>query len=320
MSDKQEHQDLAAAISSAKPKTKEPKSVRVLDSWIAHIEAEAGSERTGRLSWLVATTVVSAMLQEVVDASGSRFAQKGGTLLQHRLGSVARATKDLDGIVRGDIEDFLKEMDAQLRQNWGPIGFKRTEIELINTPAKIIKPRRFEVILTLHGQTWRRVKVEISPDEGKAGSTQEKISAPSLAAIGLPSPDYLVGMAMSYQIAQKIHAATDPHDPPVFVNERARDVVDLVLLKELCESTGQPTDAGIREAVIDIFESRAAEAKTLGRPARLWPAKVTVYPHWYEDYAVARDSTGIDLELDAAVDTIDLWLEGVMIPRHSRGL
>jgi hypothetical protein len=251
------------------------------------------------------------MLQEVVDASGSRFAQKGGTLLQHRLGTVARATKDLDGIVRGDIEDFLKEMDSQLRQNWGPIGFRRTEIELINTPTKIIKPRRFEVILTLRGQTWRRIRVEISPDEGNAGSTQEKMKAPSLAALGLPSPDYLVGMAMSYQIAQKIHAATDPHNPPVFINERARDIVDLVLLKELCESTGQPTTIGIRKAVIDIFEARASEAEALGRPARIWPTKVKAYPHWDEDYAAARDSAGIDLELDSAVAIVNRWLEEI---------
>ena len=38
----------------------------------------------------------------------------------------------------------------------------------------------------------------------------------------------LAGIAMSYQIAQKVHACTDPHDPPAFVNNRARDVVDLV--------------------------------------------------------------------------------------------
>jgi hypothetical protein len=40
----------------------------------------------------------------------NRFLLKGGTLLQHRLGGIARATKDVDGMVCGDIDDFLVDM------------------------------------------------------------------------------------------------------------------------------------------------------------------------------------------------------------------
>jgi hypothetical protein len=45
---------------------------------------------------------------------------------------------------------------------------------------------------------------------------------------------------MRYQIAQKLHAGSDPHEPPAYVNDRARDLVDLLLLKQLAESTGEP--------------------------------------------------------------------------------
>lgn len=57
--------------------------------------------------------------------------------------------------------------------------------------------------------------------------------APPLDRFGLPNVDGIVGMSMSYQIARKIHAATDPHDPPEYVNNRPRYVVDLVLLNSV---------------------------------------------------------------------------------------
>jgi hypothetical protein len=76
----------------------------------------------------------------------------------------------------------------------------------------------------LNGVTWRRVQIEVSPDEGHAGTAPEQIPSLSLAGFGLPIPDHLVSLSMLYQIAQKVHASTDPHDPPAFVNDRAPDV------------------------------------------------------------------------------------------------
>ena len=202
-------------LASLKPKTKDPHSINVLNRWVSLAETNLGLAQSGRLSWLIATTIATAKLQEIVDSAGeSRFLLKGGTLLQHRLAPNSRATKDLDGIVRDDIDDFLNHLDEKLEESWGVIEFERSDIELIEVPNKIIKPRRFELSLLLRGQTWRKIKVEVSSDEGMTGIKAEKFPAPSLAGFGLPTPDYLVGISMSYQIAQKIHAATDPHDPP----------------------------------------------------------------------------------------------------------
>ena len=173
---------LSEKMASLKPKGKEPRSIRVLDSWIAHAENELSIGQSGRLAWLIASTVVAAKLQQVIDCAGaSRFSLKGGTLLQHRLGLCARATKDLDGIVTGDIEDFLAALDAELMLPWGPLHFARTDAEIIRVPSRIVKPRRFEMVLSLRGDVWRRIKVEISPDEGQAGSSQEHVAAPKLA-------------------------------------------------------------------------------------------------------------------------------------------
>lgn len=300
---------LSEKMASLKPKGKEPRSIRVFDSWIAHAENELSIGQSGRLAWLIASTVVAAKLQQVIDCAGaSRFSLKGGTLLQHRLGLCARATKDLDGIVTGDIEDFLAALDAELMLPWGPLHFARTDAEIIRVPSRIVKPRRFEMVLSLRGDVWRRIKVEISPDEGQAGSSQEHVAAPKLAGFGLPTPDYLVGLALSYQIAQKVHAATEPHDPPMFRNERPRDVVDLILLKDLAERTGSPDVCDIYAAILDTFFSRGKEAKELGRPVRMWPAQITAYPHWRIDYAAAAESAKLDMSLEEAVDAVNRWL------------
>ncbi len=305
--------DIASSLGLAKPKNKEPRNRSVLDSWIACLETEINPSRSGRLAWLIASTVVTAKLQSVIDLDGkSRFSLKGGTLLQHRLGLISRATGDLDGIVCGDIDDFLRGLDSHLQEDWGTISFSRTEVELINTPAKIIKPRRFEMILSIKGQTWRRVVVEMSANEGLAGFVQETFEAPNLAPFGLPTPDFLVGMAMSYQIAQKIHAATDPHDPPKYVNRRARDVVDLVLIKDFVEIEKAPSERDIKVALVDIFTSRADEARTLGRTPRHLPAKVTAYSHWEHDYAEAAQSCGLGMSLDEAVSTVNSWIKNLV--------
>lgn len=301
-------------LEGLKDKAKEPSSVRVLSSWIDRAERELGNERSGRIAWLVASTVVAAKLQQVLDASGKpRFVMKGGTMLQHRLGMEARASQDLDGIVTEDLDDFLAKLDGLLGEDWGPVSFRRTPAEVIRVPSKVVKPRRFEMVLELRGKVWRRITVEVSPDEGGAGASQVAFEAPRLTAFGLPAPDSLAGIAMSYQIAQKVHACTDLHDPPASVNNRARDVVDLVLLKGLAEEVGSPTAAEVRLAAEDIFAARAAEARKLGRPARNLPAVVTAYPHWRADYESAANSAGLELGLEEAVTAVNSWLRDIGI-------
>ena len=88
---------------------------------------------------------------------------------------------------------------------------------------------------------------------------------------------------MRFQIAQKLHAVSDPHEPPTSINDRARDI-DLLLLRDLIAATGAPTIAEIRDASVAVFEARAAEAMQLGRTPRYWPPVLVGYPHWDDDY------------------------------------
>jgi len=302
--------NLAAALSTLPPKTKLPNSAHVLDNWVTQAESKLGSTR-GRLGWLVASTVVAAALQQAVDEQGQPlFLLKGGTMLQHRLPG-SRATADLDGLARGSIETVMGGLDDVLQRPWGPLILRRDPIEVIDVPGKLVKPRRFDVVVLLNGVTWRRIRVEVSTDEGGAGLNGECVAAPALGAVGLPTPDHLVTLALRYQIAQKVHAATDPHDPPVYVNDRARDVVDLLLLRDLARESGHPILTDIRVAIADIFDARATEAVATGRPPRRWPARLVAYPHWEASYKKAAESAGVTLTLEEAVAEVNAWLDEI---------
>lgn len=297
-------------LSDLRVKTTPPASVAILSQWIGHAEKLLEVPAAGgRMGWLVASTVVIAALQRAVDSTGApRFLLKGGTLLQHRLGLRARATSDVDGLVRGDLDEFVVALDDALAEPWGPLMLTRSEIEVIETPSRIIRPRRFDVVVSLKGQRWRRIQVEVAPDEGGAGAVSEVVPAPSLAPFGLPSPDELAALAMRYQIAQKLHASTDPHDPPGEINDRPRDIVDLLLLRDLVASEGAPTPAQIREAALAVFAARARDAAELGRPVRSWPPTVTGHRHWTGDYARAASDAGVTLSLEGAVEEVNRWI------------
>ena len=233
---------------------------------------------------------------------------KGGTLLQHRLSATARPTKDIDGLVRGNLDAFLLALEDALAEPWGPLTLRRGEVEVVNVPTKIVKPRRFDIIIALRGITWRRIQFEVSADESGIGQDFEVIEPPPLSGFGLPDPEALVAIAMRFQIAQKIHAVSDPHEPPESINDRARDVVDLLLLRDLAAETGSPTLAEIHAAGAALFDARADEAQQLGLPARTWPPTVVGHAHWGDDYKRATAPASVELPLDAAVAEINAWI------------
>ncbi|MQB01994.1 MAG: hypothetical protein GEU78_17320 [Actinobacteria bacterium] len=310
MSDEPTTSRIAALLRTLTPKAKQPVSAKVLNTWITQAEGKLGPEaKGGRLGWLIASSVAIAAVQRAIDADGRQlFLLKGGTLLQHRLNATARTTKDVDGLVRGDLEDFLLALEEALAEPWGALTLRRSEVEVVNLPTKIIKPRRFDIILELRGVTWRRIQFEVSPDEAGIGVDSEAIEPPPLGGFGLPDPDTLVGIAMRFQIAQKLHAVSDPHDPPTSINDRARDVVDLLLLRDLAAASGSPTLPQIRAAAMAVFEARADEAAQLGNPTRSWPPAVTAHPHWGDDFTRAASSAGIALKLDDAVAEVNGWV------------
>lgn len=82
---KPQPENLAKALGGLVPKTKTPKTARVLNGWVMQAQNQLGISGP-RVGWLVTATVVAAVLQRAVDTHGSPlFLLKGGTLLQYRL-------------------------------------------------------------------------------------------------------------------------------------------------------------------------------------------------------------------------------------------
>lgn len=294
---------------------KEPASANVLNAWIqqAQVKVDIAPDRLG---WLVASTVVIAALQRAVYADGQpRFLLKGGAYLEHRLGLNARATKDVDTLFRGDFGEFLAELDAALRDPWGPITLRRTEISVIEGARTRTKPRRFDIQLLIRGKVWRRIQVEVAPDEGGAGGAVDALRALPLDHFGLPSARKLAGIALDYQVAQKLHACTDPHDPPDLINDRARDVIDLVLLRQTFYPEGADLSK-LAAACLDVFQTRAREAEALGGPSRSWPPQVVAYAHWERDYLRPASQADIELSLHDAIEHINSWIGNIAIAAH----
>lgn len=96
-----------------------------------------------------------------------------------------------------------------------------------------------------------------------------------------------------------MHGATGPYDPPTFVSRRVRDVIDLLLLRSLSRALAIPV---MTAAVVDVFKSRAKEARLLRRPERALPAKVVAYSHWEADYAEAASGASIEIPMGEAID------------------
>lgn len=291
---------------------KPPANRSALDRWVSQASQSTKGLESGRLSHLIATTVAVAVLQQAVDDSGRPlFLLKGGTYLQYRLPHGSRTTRDVDGLVRGDLEVFLAALDPVLAQDWGTVTLQRTAADQINVPGKLIKPRRFHLKLLIRGEVWRSVKVEISADEAGAGEVYEELIPARLHHFGLPTPDRLLGIAVQYQVAQKMHACTDPHDPPDTRNERARDLPDLLLLQRLIAAEGSPSMVDLCAACTAVFEARAAEAVALGAEPRQWPPVIVAHAGWDTDYAAAAAEAEVDETLNEAVAELNRWIEAI---------
>ena len=62
---------LAELLGMLRPKTKEPASAKVLNTWIAQAEGQLGDEaKGGRLGWLIASSVAIGAVQRALDEDG----------------------------------------------------------------------------------------------------------------------------------------------------------------------------------------------------------------------------------------------------------
>jgi len=240
--------------------------------------AAAESLPMGRVQRYVGVSVTVEILGKLADDAGPRFLVKGGSALELRLGlSRSRTSKDLDGVFRGDFDDFFSAAQLALRSGWAGFTGRATEPEEILVPGMPVRPRRFAVKLEYHGRSFVTVPVEVAPDEAGLAAEHDPVQPfelDGLTALGLPRPEPIPCITIRWQLAQKLHACTDPLDG-LSRNDRARDLPDILILAALISDDHLPA---VREACLAVFAARKGHA---------WPPLLIIQPHWPALYSAA---------------------------------
>lgn len=223
---------------------------------------------------------------------------KGGTAIDLRRGtSPARLSKDWDAAVRGDLDRFVASAREALGEGWSGFTGRLARETEINVPGLAVKPRRFEAKLDYRGKPCATVPVELSPAEAGSGSEHDTVALTEYSVIGLVPRGPVYCLSLRYQIAQKIHACTDPLDD-IRDNDRARDLVDLQLLALLVDVDDL---SQIRAACLEIFG---------GRQRHEWPPAVRSWPAWPTLYRAAVANLGDDVRSD--IDDALGWLRDLV--------
>lgn len=244
-----------------------------------------------RVLHLVRVGVVCAMLDGVRhDDGGHLFVVKGGTAMQLRLGITARATTDLDMVFRGSASDWLARFDeATATDTWEgfTVARKGPPVEITVT-GLAYRPWRVGLQVRYEGRDFGSTSLEVAIDHTADGSYE--LVEPDgivLAGFDIDPPRLVPCLDVAHQIAQKLHACTEPLPNG---NDRVRDVIDIWLLDALLATDDLPA---VRAAAVDMFQRRGAHQ---------WPPAVTPSPSWTHDYPLlVADHPDAPATLDDAI-------------------
>ncbi len=227
-------------------------------------------------------------------ADGPRFTIKGAVAIEMRLPSRARATKDIDLVV-DDLAgtDLTVALRTALEGNYQAFTF-RVKGEPYLMPNNSV---RVDVALDYKGRSWGTVHVDLSPGEGKSTEV-ELVEALPLEPFGLDTPDLLPCLALRHHVAQKIHAMTEPPRDDDTPNERFRDLVDVLLMRELTSDL-----AGVRAACVDVFEIRGTHD---------WPPLLDPPAFWKEPFTKLANQIELPVSsLEDAVQEARTFMEAI---------
>lgn len=229
----------------------------------------------GRVRRWVSTMALLGALERVEQPGGGpRFVLKGGVAIELRLRTGARATQDVDMIFRGPNAELTEALDTAFAQPYRDFVFQRGEPVDRGPHAK-----GFDVRLAYQTRVWGTVRLEIS-SSGISGEEVELVPAINLEVFQLAGPAEVACLSLRFQVAQKIHAVSErPLDRE---NRRFRDLLDLLILRDLVDDLGS-----LRVACEGTFAHRATHA---------WPPHLDIPDDsWRDGYALLAMEVGLDV-------------------------
>jgi hypothetical protein len=278
-------------MSAGPPSRNQPKTEKHLGRLVSNY-AETNGLGVRRVRQRVSAMAFLGTLERVREEdSPGRFLIKGGIACELRFQNQARATRDLDALFHGSLDELLADLDTAFATPYSGFSFSYTPPEAVRETGA----HRFDVKLAYQGRSWATLRVEVSPPEGKAHEP-ESVPALSVSQFGLTGPTEVACLSLRYQIAQKIHACTERF--PDRENERVHDLVDLQLMEELIEDYGR-----VKAACIEIFELRGTHA---------WPPTLTAEPTWAETYReLAAELDFPTKDLDEAITRVQTLIDRI---------
>jgi hypothetical protein len=207
------------------------------------------------------------VLQRAIDEGViTDYHLKGGAALELRFADRARTTKDTDvGLPGNSRRDRFAALERAAALGFDEFTFRvkvPRNLELADTV-------RVDVAIACRGRGFQTIQIDLGP----ADEPTVDLVAPTIrgvAELGIPVTSPVRCITLDIQVAQKLHACTNPR---VLEEEnRARDIVDIVFLDML----GQLDPKPVQSACIRVFEQRAQHA---------WPPLVNVPPAWRVELA-----------------------------------
>lgn len=224
--------------------------------------------------------VFDRLLVRLTDVARDRWVLKGALALDFRLGERTRTTKDMDLVCHDDEVAFTSALIAA--QALEVDDFFSFAIEKVGAPDETIEgvAVRYRVRAELAGRRFEEVMVDVGFSD-PLGWKPETIRGPDLLAFADVEPIEVPVLPLEQHIAEKVHAYTRTYGQG-HKSSRAKDLVDLVLVKQL-----MVLDAGrLRSALVGIFEARSQQSL----PAHLPPPP----PDWAIAYRKLANEVGIE--------------------------
>lgn len=217
---------------------------------------------------------------------------KGGSSLKFRFGGGAmRVTRDLDTAYRDNLDTFLRNLRERLAKGWH--GFTG-QVEILQQATPRGVPFEYvmqpcEVHLGYLGNPWRIVDLEIGHNEIGDADAVDFVEVPKplielINFLALPPLGKIPLMRLEYQVAQKLHGATEPN------SKRAHDLIDLQLIL----ASGNIDLSLTAQLCRKLFKYRRRQK---------WPAVVTKNENWDVIYANQK----MELPVLSTVNEAIVW-------------
>jgi hypothetical protein len=275
-----------------------------LDKKIYRIAASLNLEHDRLRTWTSFIAICGALDRAVKSGTIEAYGIKGGFSIELRLGLEARASEDIDILVKADDPNRVDIFEAAIAS-----GFDSFEFRIKNRRyMAAVDTFRLQVAIQHKGRPHQTVKVDLAAGYTDVEGVVSRI--PGIAELGLPYVPVIQCVKIDELVAEKLHGATNPvklNDPK---SDRGRDLIDVLLLELLDEFD----PASVAVAAGKVFAECGTHA---------WPPDPIEYPmQWRRTMEAVAADLGYPLQdadriIEAFQRTIQRIVDGGEPQRHA---